>query len=56
MWYNIPIIGSLMIAEQGLERTLPDQKKEKQHSFQETPLLNNGTLKVVFSQGGNYGR
>ena len=44
-----------MIAKQGLELELPDQK-EKQHSFQEIPLLINGTLKLGFSQGGNYGR
>jgi len=36
----------------GLERTLPDQKKEKQHSFQEIPLLINGTSSIISSQGG----
>jgi len=49
-----------MITEQGLELELPDQsrfnrdQKEKQYSFQEIPLLVNGTLKLDFSQGGNY--
>lgn len=36
----------------GLERTHPDQKN-KQHSFQEIPLLVNDTLLIVLSQGGN---
>lgn len=43
-----------MMINQSLGRTSPDQKKE-QRSFQETPLLVNGTLKINFSQGGNYG-
>ena len=42
-----------MIKDRGLERTLPDQKK-KQRSFQEIPLLINGTLKYFSSQGGNF--
>lgn len=57
MWYNfhyVQIIGLPMVTKQGLGRTPPDQKK-KQRSFQETPLLNNGTLKIFYSQGGNYG-
>lgn len=44
-----------MNIKSGLELELPDQK-EKQHPFQEIPLLNNGTLKFLSSQGGNYGR
>lgn len=44
-----------MIKDTGLELELPDQK-EKQYSFQEIPLPINGTLKLDFSQGGNYGR
>lgn len=38
----------------GLELELPDPK-EKQYFFQEIPLPINGTLKLGFSQGGNYG-
>jgi len=59
MWYNIvvnfnPIGQEPMNTKRGLELELPDQK-EKQHSFQEIPLLINGTLRLSFSQGGNYG-
>ncbi len=37
----------------GLELELPDQnKKEKQHSFQEIPLLINGNILLDLGQGG----
>jgi len=41
-----------MNIKSGLELELPDQQKEKQHSFQEIPLLINGTLSILSSQGG----
>ncbi len=42
-----------MIKSKGLEPGFPDlNQKKKQRSFQESPLLINGTLKLVSSQGG----
>jgi len=42
-----------MIKYRGLDELVSNQK-EKQHSFQEIPLLINGNILLEKGQGGNY--